>query len=503
MFTPQQGTGFQSGDQMRPRITKLLIQDTGTYNVQFRRPYMSEGSLNLINEFANRLEGQTSIAASQVAGVAGQFVHPQATPEKEIVIANGWGQRRMRFMMEVQHGSHVSGHTTEVILGYTEHNEGVIVHSGAVDPRMRFFINSIIQVRNTAVMTPTGMGMSQTVTDNSHVLYNDTPGGLAGMFAAASQKEMRLRPYDVFMTIGRAHLPESEQIYDTRVIQGPKAELSKRQNNMPANYVADVLQSYKAASMHGRQFGQAEEQVITAAAGYVRERAAEQNPFLSALSQMHGTPVANWFTFADLLAIDPAVDAVTQVVLMGPTQQNMAHVANQTATWGTADHDTVIATSLSNSVPALMMELALTKIAFKSTNNNVGGQPLTMILDAGSFSNIDQSQSLAFFTHQLEKVLLADLTMNNQISYALEMRVDLLGETWIHMSFDARPFIDYVTPSFCDALLTPVLTTNAQQAVSLAHDFDQLTGYIGDRHSNFGNQWASGGGMGGSSPQPY
>jgi hypothetical protein len=138
----------------------------------------------------------------------------------------------------------------------------------------------------------------------------------------------------------------------------------------------------------------------------------------------------------------------------------------------------VIATTLSNAVPALMMELAITKLAFQSTNRNIGGAITTFIGNVDSFSNMDMSPAIDLFIQKLEATVLQDISMNGDIDFAIQMKIDLVGETWINLSFAGQPPMDFVTPSFCDALMVPVLTNSREHSIHVAQDFEQLTGVV-------------------------
>ena len=64
------------------------------------------------------------------------------------------------------------------------------------------------------------------------------------------------------------------------------------------------------------------------------------------------------------------------------------------------------------------------------------------------------------------------ITDFNRMDYMLEMRCDLLGETWINISLNGEPPAMYVQPSFADALTVPILSSNRQTVSNLASDMD-------------------------------
>jgi len=125
-----------------------------------------------------------------------------------------------------------------------------------------------------------------------------------------------------------------------------------------------------------------------------------------------------------------------------------------------------------------MMDLMINKIFFRSTNHDIGGIMNTVIIDAKSITNADLTQNFELFKRRLEKEILFDITYGNQDLYMLEMNIDLFGETTISLSVGNSPMTVFSTPSFCDSLMTPVITTNKDNFNALIHDFDVITNNI-------------------------
>lgn len=484
MFGTQQG---QQGVGLK--INKLMIQDSGTYNVQYRRPYQTHLEGSTLGLFRERTGGSESIAPAQLAGFAGQFISPQATPESAINIPQGWNEVRCRFMMEIEYDYYTGGRITEIVLGFTDHVG--ITHTGMVDPNMQFFVSSVTHLRTTPMPTATGRQAVTNVIESSQVLMSPVWQDIY-----TPQREQMLRPTDIFSVISRSHLPPQADVMDLRNAMTNNAVKSRRANNQPAAYTARILQSYKHAAASQEQ-GAGEQEILGQARGFVNEASTGQDPFLRAVNQIQQHQgIGNFFTYKDLMELYPDVVHVTVPVMLMPTERMQVHQAGQTADWGAANQETLVATSLSNSVPALMAEVGLTRLIFTSTNRTIGGAMLTTIVDADSFGNIDLTQPCHTLMARLEGEVLRDLTYENSIDYAIEMRVDLVGETWLKMSLNGQAEVDYVTPSFCDALLAPVITSNVELTRSLAEDFETLTNEVlGPSNTSVFAAGGSGGGF--------
>jgi hypothetical protein len=449
------------------RVTKFLLHETGSYNKQYRRPYntmLNKQGLNIMQE---RLAGSRNYVAGAFGGIANSFISPMATPEKEIEMINGWNERRMRFMMEIEHNYHTGGGITEVVLGYTSHT-GVSI-SGAIDPNMDFFVNSTMQIRNTNELTPLGNINRSSVFDSSHVIADNSWNSIYTPII-----DQRLRPEDVYSTMARSQLSGiGATALDTRSMSTTSAVKSRRSNGNAASYMARILQDYKSATALA-EFGQDDAQILDNARTNSQENLVSKDPFLAALAGVRNMGIQNMFRWNDVTTLDPHVASVTKVTLMGDTQLARAHQAGMTADWVASDRVTTVATILSQSVPSLLMDLALLGVNFASTNRDIQGQVFTQLRNVEGFSSGDQSQAMMIFQQRLEQEILSGISFDNQTDFAIEMQVDLLGETWIKLSIDGGPIFDYVTPSFCDAVLVPVLTNNNDLAMNLAGDFENL-----------------------------
>ena len=454
------------------RIKKLIVHQTGTYNPQFRRPYQTE--LTGYNEglIVERLQGSTKYQASQFAGVANQFLRPQVHAERPIGITNGWNEARLRFFLEVEHVYSSGASVTEFLTGYTDY-PGISLQSHAFDPNMEFFINNTVQLRHTNYLNEfQGAQSAYSIVDASHLLADTSAlmGGLPGT-------ETLMRPHDVFASMGTAALHGLGNVVDIRTNNSLEAQKSKRMNNSTTNYLADILDNYRASYMATNE-SEDNNDILSRARGLARENSASSDPFLKAISAVRGLPVGNTFRYSDLQRMDGTVDQRTIFVAMNQASRATVHQAGMTASWEGTDRHTHVATILSQAVPALMMELMISRIALKTTNHTINSQVVTQIANVDSLATgMDITQNVHNFIMRLEHEILADISFNNQVGFSIDIEADLLGETWLRINLDSQQY-DYVAPSFCDALLTPVITSNRDQAMTVAREIDDLFGNV-------------------------
>ena len=192
-------------------------------------------------------------------------------------------------------------------------------------------------------------------------------------------------------------------------------------------------------------------------------------------------------TYGEICSIFPNFDHVAMFSMNPSVQrQQPVHQQGDTEYWNTSTNETIWATSLSHALPAIMMDLMIKQLVFTATNRTMTGEHFVHFLDAHSFvDNLDNFQSyLEHFRWQLIGEVLRGLSMNNQIDYELQAKVDVTGETRITLSIMSGPLIEYATPSLCDGLFIPVVTTDEQNLKTVAYDLSVLSDSLQNNQGN-------------------
>lgn len=475
----------QFQDNKKLRIVSLMLQETGTYNPMYIRPYTTHVTHEAAKAITERVESTGEISASTFSGLSGNILMPAASNTGEIPIPNGWSEKRLSFILTLEATSTITGNRLIYVQGFTDY--AGVAHNGAIDPRMNFFINSILTVARNTIQTPMGVQSMDRVIDSAQVIN----GRLFTDYSNYNQGVYGLRPYDIFVTAQVGTMTRDfSTLNDTRVRLDTSSNPAKtsRKNNVPTSYLASLVDNYNK-SMSLAEFGGVESDIYSKAASLSTDGSVNNNDFIRAIEMYSGIPNSTFFNIGTLEAIDGNVGYVTNYVRIGNTQMVGLHSAGQTEHWGGANRETIVATLLSNAIPALMLEFMINKIAFRSTNYDIGGQMSTLLIDAKSITNLDLSKAFVMFKHRLENEILYDLTYGNQISYMLEMQCDVFGESRITITLDSGPTIQYATPSFCDSLITPVYTTDKNVLYTVCHDVEQIFSQFGQNGAH-GQQMA-------------
>lgn len=465
------------------RVVRLVTQETGTYNQQYSRPYNTVMDGDVLKLIGNKLESSPNkvVNANTFAGITSSFMAPQAAPDGNVNIVNGWNSKRIRFILTIEFSAQLSGKQTHYILGYTDFPG--ISHSGHFAPDMVFYINSIVQTKKSYVHTPMGVREVETVSDASQILAENN---FTNIYNPVQRYTMR--PEDIVTGMATSHLVsgyndddinyEAAVVHNTGAMLRQEAMKSRRSNNLASTYVANLINGL-TRGIQSNHFGDPDSpnsdiKTLEVARSHLLDPTAPIDPFLHMLSGITNRVAGNSFTFGQLTQFDPNVDNVSNHFIVPPAQIGSIHQAGSTSHWNGSDISTQAAAILSQSVPAIMMDMLVSKVVFVSTNHVVGSQPHTNITYGASFSNSEEALNWQMFAARLEREVLSNITFNFSMGYRVEMHVDLLGETFIQIQIGSNGTYDYMAPSFCDNLLTPVVTTQRNLASEVSHEFENL-----------------------------
>jgi hypothetical protein len=463
------------------QIRRLFFVETGSYEDQMLRPYETNLNTRTLNQLQEATQGGRNLTSSNVAGIAGQIIRPSAMAQGIAPIAQGWGDRRLRFLLEVVEPDGFGGESVQYLTGFTSH-VGVSMQSQQLDPNMELFFNTSIQTRRVPYMSPTGNIMQQRVNDASHILtgvYNPSYGHL-------QQATHSMRPQDVFAAVGASTLMQyGGDIVDTRTAfsQG-RLKKSLRGNSAAPSYLSRLLTTHSAVMATSEESDNLDD-MMGQAAGAVQEPLVSKDTLLHVLSMRSRLSQGGCVTYRELCQLQPDLDRIAEVFVARSIQaQAQNHQRGQSEHWQGSTHETMMATILAHAVPAVMMDLMITKVGFKATNRTLNGQTEVLFTGVMTFAEgIDMTPFLQNFEHRLRAEVLSDISHGGIVDYDLEAKFDIVGDTVISISVGGQPHITYTTPSFADSLFVPVLTNDQFGLQKLATDVTTLAENLQVDHS--------------------
>ncbi len=467
-------------------ITQLVLLETGTYDAMMMRPYEAIDSHRGLHVLQEATRFGQNITPEALSGVVGGILRPSATPVAPVSIANGWGQKRYRFFMTVVERDLTGNNETEQYLtGYTDY-DGVSIHTGNVDPHLRFYVNQSIRMRTLTTQTPYGRVDQTSMHDASHVFNNRFHRGTEDI----ARRSLNLqRPQDIFTTLQTSEFRRySETSLDPRTTFAQEnVKLSNRNNAIAPKYLSKILQAGSKA------FGAADPEatdnsvaIWAGAEGLVRESVYAHDPALFNIYRNTSYHEGDSFTFAELEALCPHLQQVTKLMVNHQMTREVnnapvlpAYQAGSYDGWNGQDVYTVWASILSNAVPVLMMECMLHKTGFVLHNHTLNGEMDMMFSYVSPFGkNLDGPQLANHFKFRLINEVMRDLLAGNQASFSLNCHFDIIGESRMEISINGSVPVPFATPTFSDALFAPVLTMGQERVRSLADQVEFFTEHL-------------------------
>lgn len=479
---------FRSTSKLR--VESLILRHTGTFNDQYIRPFVTNPALGgaELNRIASNIADASlkgNITPTSVSGSGGSFLTRAAQPEAVAGIVNGWDTQRLRFIMKVSLTNSIGGSNTLFVTGYTDH-AGIM--NGALDPNMEFFVNNMYKVRTTFSQTPVGshqyletVGSQQIITDHSkqnnrnNAIFNNS-GDLKIM-----------SPGDVFKALESAVVYNSasngdyRDMVDTRFLVDVTGKTAAKGINNANTYIANTLNSY----INGTAEDYQEPEHSAALKHYMKSNEFEhqdfwRSEFFSAIDQFRNNYAMKNSSFS-LKDIEMVDSNVRNTITFVNDRPNELHGVGSTSYWNGTDLNTVTASIVASSLPSLMSEQLVSTVTITSTNSTNDGKPLTTIVHGSGFSNqMDMRQNFDRLRTAFDYLVVKDISFNNEIGYNLQISCDLIGQTYIKIRMDGCPEQDFVFPTFCDALFSPILTTNMDSILRVSEDFNSLMTVVRD-----------------------
>lgn len=492
-------------------IKRVIMIKTGSYQQQVARPYNAVVLDNQnLKVFTEATQGGRTITPNSIAAVAGQMIEPVAMANQMINIKNGWQQERVRLIIEAQYISPAGYQKTFLIQGYSDHPG--FTQSGYIDPSMLIYMNNVLVMQDASYVDPaTGIPVRRMI-DSSQMLYKVPTYDYTG-FQYPNQGQMHnqmqtLLPSEIVQHIGVLHM--TQQVghvadFRTSFNESPMVK-SNRENALASRYLSRTVNALANGLKNSAEGHNALLDVSNTASTLVADSPIAMDNFINTIEERSPFKEQGFITWGDLVAIFPAIDSVTTIIDRSFQQQLLSHNnnaalgavtsmavdsayrdVNNLESWTSASRETVVATTLSHSVPAIMMECFLATLQFSVTNQNITGQPQFTILQDPTtgrpmydtfIDGMDMTRFLQRFHMTVVNEIMANISYGNQHSYVIFMNVNILGDTYIKLSLNGGPFMEYIMPSFCDALIAPVVTFNPIDKDRLACGIQQMVNEV-------------------------
>lgn len=468
----------------------LLIPTRHSYKDIYQRGYSVNTSANALSYLENLfvennihkgMQLSNAVLANNMPGI----VSLNNMPIGKVVIPNGWGTVRLRFIMKITANS-FSGTNEYYIQGFTDYHDPSI--SGHIPDDMTFFINSVTEV---ARMVDPITGAIRAIPKSMYNVISDLAGGTK--YEEIDDSGLKLiRPKDVIEGIKNlTDYGDSNAVLITNTGSiSSKPNTSDRRNNDPMSYMTKTINSYTDALNDANGIVKYSG-MLEQSAQLLTENSITAVPFIMALSSLTGLFTPTSFNLANLKVIQPDIDAPGQnVVRLVDNSYDIATNAgfntilntNDTADMLQPTIETMTASSIAQTINSIMMECLLSKLSVSFSN--VNGEYSCFVSDAGSFiENIDVAMFAAKANSKIRTILLPEVSKGNTLIITSSVSADVLGDTTVSVSINFGPEIPFRWATFADGLFSPVIS-NSMYKKGIVDDFSNVFEAINSNRTN-------------------
>lgn len=467
----EQPTGQLFGTPTNVVIKKFIqIPTKEAYQDMFIRGYdmfVERGSVDNLASVIEQGSLRGGVTEIGLAKEAGGVISVNSNIAKQAQIANGWQTQRIRFILIVE--SMLSGiNIVSYLQGYTEHFETSF--SSLIDPNMRFFINSVTNVKKQ--MIP-GVGMKITPYSTFNVIAdNSNPSGVS--YQRDTVNDIKLvRPIDIIDNI------DTIQTYghDGQVINhndkfAMNVTTSNRSNNNPLSHLRTTINGY-IDGMQSATMGHSASDVLNNVKDCVFENNIMSVPFIKALFNVTGVSSPSSFSMNELTKIQPNADSVVHRYSSANdvATSDLSRITNTERLSGNSI-ETVTATTVVQMLTSYMIENFLTDIAINMTN--MSGRPVVIPIKSRSIiEGIDETVYMQKVVVNAMHVIMPNISKAGLLEVSVRVEINLFGDANVAVSINGQPEVIFRFPTFADASFSSIIT-DTQNAAVLTQSYENV-----------------------------
>ena len=467
-------------------ITKLYLFETGENKVNdiYRRGYTLQGGAKTLRKMENLFDrygvGQgNKLTEAIIAKEASNIIGVSAHSNGAVYIPNGWGHRRLNFVLEIVQQVNVSKVETYFIQGFTDYYDPVRgmssrVHiTDVIDPSMTFHINS--------------MAILDTIKDSKgqfHTTVKEKISVIKDMYGETTydviDSDNKLsRPSDIVEDLYFAQTTGGHYHNDSDVTEAPAT--TNKDNLGSTGYFTEMMnQIIKSdnADVDGRrepEYGDLT--MLRNASLHLANYNLMKCPFFMKLYQLTHEPRPSYFTVGTLLRMDPylddktdffSVDDVTKddmlrsKVLRGRFDANLLE-SNSLGDTQQPSIENLKAYELLNLANSALINNMLTKASVYISNDpSKVTQVTSAVLNAGSIfhSEFASTRALNRLEDYFETVVLPKLVDEDMIIDAI-IDINIIGKSSIAIAVNMNEAMIFRYDSSADGLYSPHVNSQA------------------------------------------
>lgn len=489
---------------LRFEVEESYFVETGTFNDQYLRSYNAHLTEDDKDIYIDAVSESSRVDETILTGIASRIISPSSAAGPAVNIVNGWGERRFMFHIKVRIGNHLSAKRYQYISGYTDHCDSS--YRDTLDPKMRMYINSVV---NADIGTKNyGDGRTAKigrVLDASHVIT------APDVISDDRYRDRDRESYSNVQLMAPKHLMGAMMVetsdFDTRDhrigFADGKVEKVRRNRGIATTYLSDAINGICRAKAKldeddgsSGSYGGFDEyssfvtegQATFSQASYqCKEPTISNDPFMSWLEDSTDFGLDRYITYGELCRKLPEFDELTDVYTIGNVRKERSDnydvrisERGECNGWNGSNAETVVATAFCYSIPAIMMELMLTRAVFTITNEQLDGRIRLDLKNHSTFAEgVSMAPYLARFEDRVINEVFDDLTRDGEIALWIDMDCDIEYGTFISVSYDGGHTEEFSLPTFADGLYSPIVTNKRENLIKVAKSVSFMADHVG------------------------
>lgn len=451
------------GNRFSVVAKRSLMVKTSGYKDIFSRSYMANiNDTTIIDDFDYLVnENGSSLAPSALSHISGRIIAPQSVAGNKIYIDGGWDEERLAFLISVNIEDSMSMYPKTMILsGYTDICD--ISYNGNINPDTRLYINSVMTLNNT--------GRSARQVDASQIITHGHARGLGirGDFNKSGSL-ITMRPQDVVTDIRLSH-EDGYSINGSNMVTPYSVIKSHRTNNLPSRYVSGILTKVRSYSNQDMD----DYTSLDMAASSLANDRLDDGYLLRRLKVYDTFTASGYITWDDLCYEIIDLDKET-LVARGSSVNRSTPAPSDSEGWYGADNSTLAATMINQSLSSIMTMAMIIYLECEISNETIDGVPSVKIFDLRCFDEgMDVKQHASFLSTLIVDELVPLVSAGNTMDFTVNLTFDIMTNNYLNISIDGGDWVEYISPSFCDSLYSPVVTHDDHNLSNISRTFGEL-----------------------------
>jgi hypothetical protein len=468
------------------RILSVKLMETGGYNDQFVRPYVTDLTERTMNTFSNFMDLSSPVTPESINAAGKEFITLSTNVDHVAKIGGGWQAKRLRAQIEVATTDNQGIETVEQVTAYSDIFD---IQGNHISPSTAFTVANVTTLRRRTITPANSQPYTSYQVANSTMLLSNTAGSTDYENAIH-----RMRPADLIAGISAAPYQDlADQAYDTRSRMVNGVSGSAIQNNRPDTFASRLLDAYRMSSNHQvnnyNGIGDENEFVVHDRAAKALEQTdglLTSDPFLSAIARTTGKLAGGTFRWADLLMLDKTIPERTDLMKAKNPQQFGCGIGHESEYLYGTGPETIAAQILANAIPTILIENGLTACSiFASNRITITGEFKVAVTNARSYQYMDLTRNCKAIEDVLRTQTMIYLSNNNLMDIEIEGTFDIGADSFVSITVGGGVKTPFIIPAFCVPLITPMITTNASIFNNNVTNFTKLTSFFDI--NNFGD----------------